>query len=345
MINVLVTGGAGFIGSHLTDELLNLGYNVVVLDDLSGGFKHNLEFQLSGKPGYETPIVKKECIFVEGSICDVEIVNRLFEKYKFTYVFHIAAYATEGLSHFIKRFNYTNNLMGSVNLINASVNHGVKCFVFTSSMAVYGTNQVPFDESMIPHPEDSYGIAKYAVEQELAITKELFGMDYVIFRPHSVFGTRQNIGDKYRNVVGIFMNRLLWGQPMRIFGDGEQVRAFTYVADIIPMIAKAPTEPKAYGKVFNAGGEIPITINRLAELVADAMEMPLCVVHTEPRYEVKYAFCNHAPAREVFDFKPVTSLEDGMRTMAEWVKKYGARQSKFYQGIEIEKNLPSFWRE
>lgn len=328
--NVLVTGGAGFIGSHLADELLIQGYNVVVLDDLSGGFVEN---------------VNSECVFVKGPICDADLVNRLFEEYKFTYVFHLAAYATEGLSHFIKRFNYTNNLMGSVNLINAAVNNNVKCFVYTSSMAVYGTNQTPFDESMTPHPEDSYGISKYAVERELAITKEMFGMDYVIFRPHSVFGPRQNIGDKYRNVVGIFMNRLLSGQPMRIFGDGEQVRAFTYVTDIIPMIATAPTLPEAYGRIFNAGGEIPITINRLTELVAEAMGMPLEVYHTEPRYEVKYAFCDHVPAREVFGFKPVTSLEDGMYAMAVWAKKYGARQGKAYQGIEIEKNLPSFWRE
>jgi UDP-glucose 4-epimerase len=330
MKNVLVTGGAGFIGSHLAEKLSLEGYNVVVLDDLSGGFIEN---------------VNGNCAFVKGSINNVELVNNLFANYKFTYVFHLAAYATEGLSHFIKRFNYTNNLMGSINLINASVNNGVKCFVFTSSMAVYGTNQVPFDESMIPSPEDSYGIAKYAVEQELAITKELFGMDYVIFRPHSVFGKRQNIGDKYRNVVGIFMNNLLLGKPMRIFGDGEQVRAFTYVSDIIPMIAKAPKTPAAYGKIFNAGGEIPITINRLAELVSEAMEMPLNVIHTEPRYEVKYAFCNHTPAREIFGFEPITTLEDGMKSMAEWVKVHGARQSKTYQGIEIEKNLPSFWRE
>ena len=177
----LVTGGAGFIGSHLADFLVDdMGFDVVVLDDLSGGSRDNIH---------------PKAAFVEGSIVDAPLVNRLFEQHRFDYVYHLAAYAAEGLSHFIKRFNYTNNLIGSVNLINASVNHDVRCFVFTSSIAVYGTNRVPLTEDLIPVPEDSYGIAKLAVEQELRISRELFGLDYVIFRPHNVYGERQNLGD------------------------------------------------------------------------------------------------------------------------------------------------------
>src|SRR5437016_11178607 len=164
----LVTGGAGFMGSHVADHLLWLGHKVIVLDDLSGGFADN---------------VPEGATFVKGSILDEKLVDRLFEENSFSYVYHLAAYAAEGLSHFIKRFNYTNNLIGSVNLINASVNHEVKCFVFTSSIAVYGTNQLPMREDLTPMPEDSYGIAKYAVEMELKVSHELFGLDYVIFRP------------------------------------------------------------------------------------------------------------------------------------------------------------------
>ena len=150
---------------------------------------------------------------MKGSINDVELVNDLFAAEKFDAVYHLAAYAAEGLSHFIKRFNYNNNLIGSVNLINASINTGVKCFVFTSSIAVYGTSpQLPMTEETPAHPEDSYGIAKLAVEQELRTCKEMFDLDYIIFRPHNVYGERQNIGDKYRNVVGIFMNQILQGQ-------------------------------------------------------------------------------------------------------------------------------------
>ena len=155
MRKILVTGGAGFIGSHVTESLVNRGGQVVVLDDLSGGFQENV---VSGAE------------FVQGSINDNDLMMEIFAKYKFEYVFHLAAYAAEGLSHFIKRFNYNNNLLGSMNLLNASVNNGVKCFVFTSSIAVYGASpQLPMTEETPAHPEDSYGIAKLAVEQELKI--------------------------------------------------------------------------------------------------------------------------------------------------------------------------------
>src|ERR1051326_1731010 len=231
----LVTGGAGFIGSHVADELLNRGHKVVVLDDLSGGFEDN---------------VPRGAIFVNGSITNAELIERLFERYEFTYIYHLAAYAAEGLSHFIKRFNYTNNLIGSVNLINAAVNHNVRCFVFTSSIAVYGAGQTPMTEDMVPMPEDSYGIAKLAVERELKVTHEMFGLDYIIFRPHNVYGQRQNIGDRYRSVVGIFMNQLMKGEPMTIFGDGEQQRAFTHISDVAPVIAGSVDIPLAHNQFF-----------------------------------------------------------------------------------------------
>src|SRR6185503_15649229 len=180
----LVTGGAGFLGAHVARALLNAGHDVVVLDDLSGGFVDNVD---------------PRARLVTGSIVDHEAVDALFAAERFDHVFHLAAYAAEGLSPFIKRFNYTNNVIGSVNLINASINFDVRCFVFTSSIAVYGSGQVPMTEDLLPQPEDSYGIAKYAVEQELRASHEFFGLDYVIFRPHNVYGELQNIGDRYRN--------------------------------------------------------------------------------------------------------------------------------------------------
>jgi len=341
MKNILVTGGAGFIGSHLTDYLLNLGHNVVVLDDLSGGFIENVECYFSSK---KPSGVKKDAIFVQGSILDHQLIEQLFQKYAFNYVYHLAAYAAEGLSHFIKRFNYLNNLVGSVNLINAAVNYGTECFVFTSSMAVYGSAQVPMTEDMLPAPEDSYGIAKAAVERELAISKELFGLNYVIFRPHNVIGPRQNIGDRYRNVAGIFMNQILRGDPMTIFGDGEQVRAFSYVNDIVPVIAQSPEVPNASGQIFNIGGDTPCTINELALLVAKHMQVPHQVVHLESRHEVKFAYCNHDRAMQVFGYAPSTSLESGIQKMAEWAKTRGVQQCKNFTAIEIAKNLPGFWR-
>lgn len=324
----LVTGGAGFIGSHVADELLELGHKVVVLDDLSGGFEDN---------------VPSGATFVKGSILDHELIDRLFDRHHFTYVYHLAAYAAEGLSHFIKRFNYENNLIGSVNLINASVNSGVKCFVFTSSIAVYGAGQSPMSEEMIPVPEDSYGIAKLAVERELKVSHEMFGLDYVIFRPHNVYGERQNIGDRYRNVVGIFMNQLMKGEPMSIFGDGTQQRAFTHIRDVAPIIAACVDFDAARNELFNVGADVPYTVNELAQVVADAMGKKCEVTHLDPRNEVKIAFSDHSRAEKVFGERAKTSLETGIRTMAEWVREHGARESSVFENIEIAKKLPKSW--
>lgn len=324
----LVTGAAGFMGSHVAEELLEKGHTVIVLDDLSGGFRDNVPFGAT---------------LVQGSIVDHHLVNRLFEEYSFDYVYHLAAYAAEGLSHFIKRFNYTNNLLGSVNLINASVNYGVKCFVFTSSIAVYGAGQVPMTEDMMPMPEDSYGIAKLAVEQELKVSHEMFGLDYVIFRPHNVYGPKQNIGDRYRNVVGIFMNQLLRGEPLTIFGDGTQQRAFTHVNDVAPIIADSVSIPAARNQVFNVGADVPYMVNVLARIVAQTLGRPCEVRHLEARNEVKVAFSDHTKAEVVFGKRQKTSLEDGIRMMAEWVKEHGARESSIFESIEISKNMPNSW--
>lgn len=324
----LVTGGAGFIGSHVADHLLALGHKVVVLDDLSGGFEEN---------------VPTGAVFVKGSVLDHDLIDRLFERYSFTYVYHLAAYAAEGLSHFIKRFNYQNNLIGSVNLINAAVNCGVKCFAFTSSIAVYGAGQSPMNESMIPLPEDSYGIAKLAVERELKVTHEMFGLDYVIFRPHNVYGERQNIGDRYRNVVGIFMNQLLKGEPMTVFGDGTQQRAFTHINDVAPIIASCVDFPPAMNQVFNVGADVPYTVNELARVTAEAMGKQCNVVYLDPRNEVKIAFSDHSRAEEVFGKRPKTDLRAGISSMAEWVKAHGARESSVFEDIEIPKNMPPSW--
>jgi len=247
------------------------------------------------------------------------------------------------LSHFIKRFNYQNNLIGSVNLINAAVNHSIKCFVFTSSIAVYGAGQSPMTEEMTPIPEDSYGIAKLAVEQELRISHEMFGLDYIIFRPHNVCGERQNIGDRYRNVVGIFMNQLLRGEPMTIFGDGTQMRAFTHINDVAPIIAACVDYPSARNQIFNVGADVPYTVNHLSRVVADAMGKEAKIVHLEPRNEVKIAFSDHTKAESAFGKSEKMSLKPGIRAMAQWVKTHGARESGVFEEIEVSKNMPSSW--
>lgn len=326
---ILVTGAAGFIGSHVCRHLLKSGNRVVGLDDLSGGFRD-----------YVPAGVK----FVEGSVTDAGLVKRIFAEQRFDYVFHLAAYAAEGLSHFIKHFNYTNNLLGSVNLINASVNHGIKCFVFTSSIAVYGKNQLPMTEDAVPQPEDPYGIAKYAVELDLKETHEMFGMNYVIFRPHNVYGEFQNIGDRYRNVIGIFMNQIMQGQPMTIFGDGTQTRAFSYIDDVAPVIAVSIERTASYNQIFNVGADRPYSVNELADVVAKAMGAPPQIKHLDARNEVVHAYSAHEKVHKHFgDLIKNVSLEEGVNRMAAWAKTAGARQGKAFEGIEVRKNLPPSW--
>jgi UDP-glucose 4-epimerase len=325
---VLITGGAGFIGSHVIDEVLALGMSPVVLDDLSGGFVEN---------------VNPKAEFVKGTITDKKTINSLFEKHRFIYVYHLAAYAAEGLSHFIKKFNYENNLIGSINLINASVNYNVKCFIFTSSIAVYGKGQLPMIEEMTPVPEDSYGIAKYAVEQELKVSKEMFGLNYVIFRPHNVYGERQNIGDKYRNVIGIFMNQIMQGKSLSVFGDGEQSRAFSYIGDVAPIIGKAPLIESAYNQVFNVGADVPYSVNKLVKVVCEAMGVEPKITHFPARNEVMHAYSDHSKTKKFFNYQAKTSLEEGVAKMAQWAKGAGAKASKEFGEIEIRKNLPKAW--
>jgi UDP-glucose 4-epimerase len=331
MACILVTGGAGFIGSHVAEALLKREHKVIVLDDLSGGFRENV------MDGIE---------FVQGSVTDAEFINALFEQYGFQYVYHLAAYAAEGLSHFIKRFNYTNNLIGSVNLINASINHGVKCFVFTSSIAVYGANpNLPVIENSRTHPEDPYGIAKLAVEQDLRVNKEMFDLNFIIFRPHNVYGERQNIGDKYRNVVGIFMNQILQEKPLTIFGDGTQTRAFSYISDIAPVMADAIDNPMAYNEIFNIGADQPYSINELAWTVASAMGVKPDIRYVPARIEVKNIYSSHAKLQAVFGKREPMTLTEGLQRMADWVKLHGARRSKRFDAIEVAKNFPAAWNE
>ncbi len=326
----LVTGAAGFIGSHVCDELLKRGHKVVALDDLSGGFRENIPARAK---------------FVKGRVEDQALAAKLFKQQKFDYVFHLAAYAAEGLSHFIKTFNYTNNLIGSVNLINAAVNTGsVKCFVFTSSIAVYGRNQLPMTEELAPQPEDPYGIAKYAVELDLKEAHEMFGLNYVIFRPHNVYGERQNLSDPYRNVIGIFMKQIRGGQPMTIFGDGKQTRAFSYISDVAPVIARSVERPECYNQVFNVGADHPYSVSDLAHEVARCMGVEPQITHLPARNEVVNAYSSHEKARKFFgDIIKDVSLAEGLARMSAWARNSKIYPSSPFKNIEVTKNLPPSW--
>lgn len=327
----LVTGAAGFLGAHVTRALVaSRRVRVVALDDLSGGFEENLP---AGVP------------FVRADVADRDAVARVFDEYGIAYVFHLAAYAAEGLSHFIRRFNYTNNVVGSVTLINEAVRHEVACFVFTSSIAVYGRIEPPMREDQQPRPEDPYGIAKLAVELDLHAANRMFGLPFVVFRPHNVYGEYQNLADPYRNVVGIFMNQIMTGRPMTIFGDGTQRRAFSYVGDVAPAIAASPWVAGARNGTFNIGADSACTVNDLARQVAEAMGAPgHPVEHLPARDEVHIAFSDHARVRSVFGNRPQTALADGLVRMAAWARAAGVRPATPFEHVEIERGLPASWQ-
>lgn len=327
-MKALVTGGAGFIGSHVAERLVRRGDTVLVLDDLSGGFRENVP------AGAE---------FVQASVTDWPMLQELFARHRFDTVYHLAAYAAEGLSHFIRRYNYDNNVIGSINLVNLAVRHKVRCFVFTSSIAVYGTAPLPMTEETHPEPEDPYGIAKYAVEMDLKNARRMFGLDYVIFRPHNVYGERQNIGDKYRNVIGIFMNQILQGKPLTIFGDGSQTRAFSYIDDVAPAIANCVDNPAAKGAIFNIGGDTATTVGELARLVCEAMGVKPAVKYLQARKEVMHAYASHAKAARLLGVSPRTTLADGIGQMATWARQVGSRESRPFADIDIRDGLPEGW--
>jgi UDP-glucose 4-epimerase len=326
----LVTGAAGFIGSHVVDGCLDLGMDVVATDDLSGGYMEN---------------VSSRATFVAGDLRDAGFVASLWGDHDFDYVYHLGAYAAEGLSHFVRAFNYRTNLEASVNLINQAILREARRFVFTSSIAVYGHGQVPMTEDMIPVPEDPYGISKYAVELDLAAAAKMFGLDYTIFRPHNVYGERQNIADKYRNVIGIFMNSILRDEPMRIFGDGLQTRAFSHIADVAPIISRSPLVERSRNEVFNIGADQPYTVLELSVEIADAFGVERRVEHEPPRNEVVHAYSDHTKVREVFDPPPPIPLDAGIRRMSAWVREHGERDPVEFPGaIEVDLKLPPSWR-
>jgi UDP-glucose 4-epimerase len=327
---VLVTGAAGFIGSHVASSCLELGMDVVSTDDLSGGFLEN---------------VPEESTWVEGDLRESDFVSSLWREHgPFDYVYHLGAYAAEGLSHFIRSFNYRNNLEATTNLINQAILGDAKRFVFTSSIAVYGAHQLPMTEDLTPEPEDPYGIAKYAAEMDLAAAHRMFGLEYTIFRPHNVYGERQNISDRYRNVVGIFMNSILRGEPMPVFGDGLQTRAFSHIDDVAPPIARSPLIPATVNETYNVGADAPITVLELAGVIAEAFDAPLELKHLPARNEVVHAFSDHTKAREALELGDPIDIRDGIARMASWVREHGAREPVRFKGqIEVSRNLPPSW--
>ncbi|MDP9863633.1 MULTISPECIES: NAD-dependent epimerase/dehydratase family protein [Streptosporangium] len=321
MTHCLVTGGAGFIGSHLVERLLGDGHAVTVLDDLSGGSRGR---------------VPAGADLVVGSVTDEALVDSLFAERRFDRVFHFAAFAAEAISHSVKKLNYGTNVMGSINLINASLQTGVSFFCFASSVAVYGHGETPMRESSTPVPADSYGNAKHVVERELEVTMRLQGLPFTAFRMHNVYGEWQNMRDPYRNAVAIFFNQIMRGEPITVYGDGGQVRAFTYVQDVVNVVSRAPETERAWGRAFNVGSASTNTVLELAQAVraaAGVSEHP--IAHLPARDEVKVAYTATEEARSVFGDWSDTPLSEGLARTAKWAAEAGPTELKSSFDIEI----------
>jgi len=332
MVSILVTGCAGLIGSKFCDWIVeNIdSAKVIGLDNLSGGYIEN---------------VNNKVLFHKVDLTEYDEVAKIFEKNSIDYVYHFAAYAAEGLSPFIRKFNYTNNLLCTTNLVNLSIIHRIKRFVFTSSMATYGDGDKnpPFSEDTRQIPIDPYGIAKLACELDIKVAWNQHGLEYCIIRPHNVYGENQNIWDKYRNVLGIWMNQIIRGDPITIFGDGEQRRAFTYIDDIMEPLWNA-TKEMSRNQEINLGGITECTINDAAETLCEIVGGDVSIVKLQGRHEVKNAYCTHMKSVDLLSFEMRTSLRDGLAKMWAWARKQPYRSQMKWDRFEIEDGLYGYWK-
>jgi len=338
-MRILVTGAAGFMGSHLAGALVRKGHKVWGVDDLSGGYRRN---------------VPKGCRFVRLDLRDKRKTDAAVWRIRPALVYHLAADATEGRSQFTPRECTERNYMAYINLLVPSIRCGMKRIVVTSSMSVYGAQKAPFSEKMDPRPEDLYGISKAAMEKCTEILADVHGFEYVILRPHNVYGEKQNMADPYRNVVAIFINRILQDKPFYVYGDGKQTRAFTHIDDFTPYIVKCGFQRNLAGEVINIGPRKEYTVNELATCILEAFfgSMKAVPRHLKPMYlpfrpkEVKDAFCTSAKAERLLGYRTRVDLREGVSRMVTWARKIGPQKPKYLSGgLELEsKDTPATWK-
>lgn len=329
-MKILITGVAGLLGSRLSDYIIenHPEVHVVGIDDMSGGYKENVN----------SKVELWEMNLVNGNI------QECFERHQFDYVYHFAAYAAEGLSPFIRSYNYQNNLVATSRIINECIRYDIKRLVFTSTLAVYGHGYGGiFDESQQQKPIDPYGVAKYGCEMDIQIAGEHHGLDWCIIRPHNVYGVKQNIWDKYRNVLGIWMYQHTINEPMTIFGDGNQTRAFSYIDDSIEPLWKASQDSRASKQIINLGGIKEYSINEANEILREVIGGGE-VKYFEGRHEVKHSIPTWQKSVDLLDFEHKTDLKEGLTKMWEWVKIQPIRERFVWPSYELDKGIYSFWK-
>ncbi len=328
-MNVLITGVAGLLGSRMAEHILKTkpNVNVVGVDDLSGGYISNVPMGVD---------------FHELNLVNAIQLESLFRNTHFDIVYHFAAYAAEALSPFIRKFNYTNNLVATAGIVNLCIKYDVGRLVFTSSMAVYGDGTPPFDETSSRNPVDPYGVAKSACEQDIEIAGIQHGLDYCIVRPHNVYGRNQNIWDSYRNVLGIWMFKKLRGDPITIFGDGLQKRAFSSIDDALEPFWRAGTESQASRQIINLGGIHEVSIMQAAEIMKTVVGGS-DIIYLPPRHEVKYAYPTWQKSVDLLGFEHKTDLLQGLTDMWTWAQTQPLRDRFIWSKYELDKGIYSYW--
>lgn len=329
---ILVTGCAGLIGSRLCDWVCSnkKEYGVIGVDSLLCGYIEN---------------INDNVIFFQRNL-STDSIEDIFQKYNIEYVFHFAAYAAEGLSPFMRMFNWENNSVSTANIINNCINYNVKRLVYTSSMSVYGNGIADgriFDEEDQPMPIDPYAISKYACELDIKAAGLHHNLDWCIIRPHNCYGIKQNIWDKYRNVLGIWMYQALNDKPMLIYGDGEQTRSFSYIDDCLEPLWNAAVLAESSKQIINLGGIESTTINNACKLMSEIIGYDN-IQYREARYEVKNAVPSYEKSIEILGYNSNTTLRDGITAMWEWAKQQPNRKQHTWDKYEINKGIYSYWK-
>lgn len=335
-MKVIVTGAAGFIGSHIAIELARQGHDVLAVDDLSGGNINNL---------VDNHVIISNLEFQRRDIRNETEVMSMFYDFRPDVVYHLAANAREGASFFQPQSIMTRNVMAYTNVLKNAIKYKTKRIILFSSIAVYGHQDPPFVETMPRQPADLYGLAKATMEEMTEMMATCHKFDYVILRPHNVYGEKQALNDIHRNVLAIWMNKIMRGEQLIVYGDGTQERAFSYIGDSLPCYIEAMNAPS--GKIYNIGSSMPCSINGAAMFVKEAMGVePLYPVRFLPfrHQEVKYAYSSHDLAAEELGLNDATSLYDGVRRMAAWAKSVGPQEWKGGDKLELtNERTPEVW--
>ncbi len=331
-MRIFITGVAGFLGSHLADRMLALGHEVIGNDNLLGGYRDN---------------VNPKVEFHEVDCMDLKTMMKLTKGCEI--IFHCASTAYEGLSVFSPHLVCTNTYQITISMMSAAIQNRVKRFVFCSSMARYGYQPVyPFTEDMEPKPIDPYGIAKRAAEITIENMARVHKFEYAIAVPHNIIGSRQKYDDPFRNVASIMINLMLQGRQPIIYGDGQQMRNFSFVDDCIDCLERMAFQDNVVGEIINIGpDEEFVTINELAKVLARLLNFDLKPMYVADRpMEVKHASCSADKARKLLNYKTKVTLEDGLKDMIQYIKNRGVRPFEYHLEVEIINELtPKTWSE